>query len=161
MAKRLDRAFATLEVQMNNDRAWHIVETIELGASAAEVWDVVGGFFNLHTWHPDISKTEIPPDQIETTPLRRLLTFPGQPVTTEELIFMDNERYHYRYKWYQGEWGEVVRNYVAEIRLFNLPESSRCSFQWSSTFNNPENAISEFYQRGFHSLRQRFPLNKA
>lgn len=144
---------------MNKDRAWRITESVELGAPASEVWKIVGGFFNLHNWHPDIAKTEIPSNQTEITPLRRLLTFPGQPVTTEELIFMDNERFHYRYKWFAGEWGEQVRNYVAEIQLFDLPESNRCSFQWSSTFNNPEDAITEFYQKGFHALRQRFPLH--
>ena len=140
------------------DRAWRIVESVELGASATTVWELVGGFFNLHTWHPDIEKTEIPKNQTDVNELRRILTFPGQPVTVEELVYMDNERYHYRYKWHQGEWGEVVRNYVAEIRLFDLPESNRCSFQWSSTFNNPENAISEFYNNGFRELEKRFPL---
>lgn len=143
---------------MSTDRAWHIVRTVELGDTAECVWEVVGGFFNIHQWHPDISLTEIPENQTAVSPLRRVLTFPGQPKTTEQLIFMDNERLHYRYKWYAGDWGERVRNYVAEIRLFGLPESNRCSMQWSSTFNHPEDAISEFYENGFQSLLKRFPI---
>ena len=31
----------------------------ELGATAQEVWDLIGGFYTLHTWHPDIHVTEI------------------------------------------------------------------------------------------------------
>ena len=120
--------------------------------------ELVGGFFNIHVWHPDIADTEVPEDQTSVSPLRRVLTFPGQPKTIEELMSLDNERFHYRYKWYQGAWGEDVRNYVAEIQLVPLPESDRCSFQWSSTFNNPEDAITVFYQKGCHHLQQQFPL---
>ena len=142
-----------------SDRAWHVVQTVRLGASAAEVWRVVGGFFNIHVWHPDIASTDVPPDQTDISPLRRLLTFPGQPPTTEELVFFDDERFRYRYRWYAGEWGERVRNYVAEIRLFDLPETDACSLQWSSTFNHATDAVTEFYQNGFRSLSQRFPTD--
>lgn len=142
----------------NNDKAWHIITQVELGVPANEVWEVVGGFFNLHQWHPDISTTEVPADQTAMSPLRRILAFPGQPKTIEELILMDNDKFQYRYKWYAGEWGEAVRNYVAEIRLFDLPESKHSSMQWSSTFNHPTDAITEFYQNGFLELQKRFPL---
>ena len=141
-----------------SDKAFHIVRTVELGASAATAWELVGGFFNIHVWHPDIAVTEIPHEQTSISPLRRVLTFPGQPKTIEELIFMDNERFHYRYKWYSGDWGERVRNYVAEIRLFDLPESVNCSVRWSSTFNHPTDAITTFYENGFAELQKRFPL---
>lgn len=144
---------------MSADRAWHIVRTVELGAPAREVWKVVGGFYTIHTWHPDIELTEIPEDQSAQSALRRILTFPGQPKTTEELILIDNQRFLCRYKWHSGSWGERVRNYVADIRLFDLPETKKCSFQWSSTFNYYEDAISEFYYNGFHKLLKQFPVD--
>ncbi len=72
---------------MNGEyKHWRVVQTVELNASSVDVWQVVGGFFNIHLWHPDIQLTEIPDDQTMVMPIRRVLTFPGQPKTTEELI---------------------------------------------------------------------------
>jgi hypothetical protein len=91
------------------------------------------------------------------SPLRRILTFPGQPKTTEELILMDNANHHYQYKWFAGEWGEKVRDYVSTIRVFDSYMGARCIVQWSSTFYYTEDAVSEFYRRGFRSLETMFP----
>ncbi len=136
-------------------KSWRILQTIELSAAAADVWAVVG-FYTIHTWHPDIENTEIPKDQTKTTALRRELTFPGQSKTIEELLVMDNINFHYRYKWYQGEWGEKVKDYVAEIRVFDIDMKGRSIVQWSSTFLYTEDAISEFYLRGFDQLTRLF-----
>jgi hypothetical protein len=137
-------------------RSWHVVRTVELRAPASEVWQVIGGFFTIHLWHPDIIKTEIPANQTQTPALRRLLTFPGQPTTTEELVLIDNDNFHYRYKWYEGEWGERVKNYVADLRVFDLDMAARSVVQWSSTFSYTEDALSEFYLNGFGALQSRF-----
>jgi hypothetical protein len=139
-------------------KRWHVVQTVELGAPACGVWELIGGFYTIHDWHPDIIRTEVPPDQTETAALRRLLTFPKQPTTTEELILMDNKDFHYRYKWHDGEWGENVKNYVADLRVFDLSLAQRCIVQWSSTFDYYEDALSAFYLNGFHVLQERFPL---
>lgn len=140
-------------------KPWHVVQTVELGAPAREVWRLVGGFYTINTWHPDITRTEVPPRQTETSAIRRLLTFPGQPKTTEELVMMDNENFHYRYKWHQGEWGERIKNYVADLRVFDLQMCKRSIVQWSSTFLYTEDALSEFYLNGFRALQKRFPLS--
>jgi hypothetical protein len=143
---------------MNNEayKNWRVIRTVELNAPAQEVWDLVGGFFNLHKWHPDIVQTEVLSDQTEMSAVRRLLTFPGQPKTTEELIFMDNENFHYRYKWHEGEWGEKVQRYVAEIKVLELELDQRCVVQWSSTFYYFEDALTQFYQNGFDALSKKF-----
>lgn len=91
-------------------------------------------------------------------PLRRLLAFSGQPKTTEELVMIDNDDFHYRYKWHAGEWGERVTNYVAHLRVFHLSMAQRSIVQWSSTFDHFEDAVSAFYENGFRVLRERFPL---
>lgn len=137
---------------------WRVVQTVELGATAAEVWDVVGGFFTIHRWHPDIKLTEISSSQTKTRDLRRILTFPGQPKTIEQLILMDNDNYHYRYKWFKGDWGERVQKYVAAIRVFETDMGKRCVMQWSSTFYFTEDALSTFYWNGFKALQKKFPL---
>jgi hypothetical protein len=144
-----------------DDKHWHILQAVELGAPAKEVWEVVGGFFTIHGWHPDIAVTEVIPDQVETAAIRRRLTFPGQPKTTEELVFMDNENFRCHYKWHAGSWGEMVRNYVAEIKVFDISMEGRCVVQWSSEFDYTEDAVSEFYWNGFRALQERFPLPES
>ena len=136
---------------------WHITRGVVLRAPAAQVWELIGGFYTIHEWHPDIAKTDIPPAQTETRQLRRLLTFPGQPVTTEELVSMDNDDFHYRYKWYQGAWGEEVKNYQASLRVISGDLNQTCLVQWESTFDYPTDAISDFYWNGFRALEKRFP----
>ena len=135
---------------------WRVVRTVELNAPAQEVWNLVGGFFNIHQWHPDIVATEILSNQTEMSDIRRLLTFPGQPKTTEQLIFMDNENFHYRYKWHEGAWGEKVQQYVAEIKVFEIELDKRCIVQWSSTFYYSEDALTQFYENGFAGLVKKF-----
>ena len=137
-------------------KKWRVVRTVELNAPAEKVWALVGGFYNLHQWHPDIAATEVVPDQTEISAVRRLLTFPGQPKTTEQLLFMDNENYHYRYKWHSGAWGEQVKDYVADISVFEVEQGKTCIMRWYSTFVYPEDAITQFYQNGFDSLVARF-----
>lgn len=139
-------------------RPWHVVRTAELGAPAAAVWDVIGGFYTIHEWHPDIEKTEVPPEQTQTRQLRRILTFPGQPTTTEELVSMDNEDFHYRYKWYKGQWGENVKDYRASLRVFSGDLDRTSIVQWESTFEYPTDAISDFYRHGFEALQRLFSL---
>lgn len=138
------------------NKHWHVIRTIEIAASAVDVWEIVGGFYTIHLWHPDISETEISPEQTETHELRRILIFPGQPKTTEELIFMDNENYHYRYKWFQGAWGEDVKNYHASLRVISGDLDKSCILQWESEFDYPTDAISDFYLNGFRELEKRF-----
>lgn len=139
-------------------RRWHVIRTVELGSTADAVWDVVGGFFTIHQWHPDIALTEIPPAQTDTRQLRRLLTFPGQPKTTEELVSMDNADMHYRYAWHAGDWGERVKDYRASLRVLAGDLDRTCIVQWESTFSYPTDAISDFYLNGFRALSERFPL---
>lgn len=139
-------------------RHWHVVRTVELEAAAAAVWDVIGGFYTIHQWHPDIVKTEVPPEQTQTRQLRRILTFPGQPTTTEELVSMDNEDFHYRYKWHEGQWGEEVKDYKASLRVFSGDLDRTCIVQWESTFRYPTDAISDFYRHGFEALERLFPI---
>jgi hypothetical protein len=136
---------------------WNVTRTVQLNATAEKVWAVIGGFYTIHQWHPDIALTEVPSGQTETRQLRRLLTFPGQPKTTEELVSMDNDDFHYRYKWHAGDWGERVRNYHASLRVLAGDLNETCTVQWSSTFDYPSDAISEFYLNGFRALEKMFP----
>ena len=128
-----------------------MIRTVELGRPAATVWDVIGGFFTIHDWHPDITADGDPADQTTTRQLRRLLTFPGQPKTTEELISMDNDDYHYRYQWHAGAWGEAGQG-LPRPRCGCLTATSggRASSSGPSTFVYPDG-------RDQRLLRERLP----
>lgn len=138
------------------NKKWRVVRTVELNSSAEKVWEAVGGFFTIHLWHPDIQKTQIGKDQTSIPQIRRILTFPGQPTTTEELVFMDNENFHYKYKWHAGEWGENVKDYHARIKVLEIETGKRCIVQWSSTFVYHEDALTQFYENGFGALVKKF-----
>ncbi|MFA6083948.1 SRPBCC family protein [Mucilaginibacter sp.] len=136
---------------------WRVVSTVQLGASAEEVWKLVGGFYILPQWHPDITLSEVPEKQPDEKEIRRVLTFPGQAPTVEQLVFMDNENFHYRYKWHAGPWGEQVQQYKAEIKILELDASGNsCVVQWSSTFWYFEDALTQFYKNGFDNLLKIF-----
>jgi hypothetical protein len=139
-----------------NYRDWHVIESVTLNASASTVWELVGGFFNVHKWHPDIQLTEFFDKQTDISPIRRVITSFSEPKTVEELVMMNNDDFHYRYKWYAGVWGERVQNYVANIRVFAIERDQKCTMQWSSTFRYTENPVSEFYWNGFRALQSRF-----
>jgi Polyketide cyclase / dehydrase and lipid transport len=141
----------------NEYRHWNVIRSVTLAATQREVWALIGGFYTLHHWHPDIALSEVPPDQTDVPQLRRLLTIPGQPKTTEELVSMDNADCHYRYKWHAGAWGEAVKNYHASLRVLAGDLDRTCVVQWASEFDCPTDAISEFYLNGFRALLQRFP----
>jgi Polyketide cyclase / dehydrase and lipid transport len=138
---------------------WKVNRTVELGASREDVWQIIGGFYTIHEWHPGIELIEIPEEQTSTRQLRRVVTSPGQPKTTEELLSMDNDECCYRYKWYAGAWGEAVKNYHASLRVFAGDLGRTCIVQWCSEFDYPTDAISTFYENGFRELRARFPLS--
>jgi hypothetical protein len=142
----------------NDTKHWKVNRTVELGASRDDVWQVIGGFYTIHLWHPDIRMIEIPHEQTTTRELRRILTFPDQPKTTEELLSLDNDDCCYHYKWYAGAWGEDVQHYRAALRVFAGDLNRTSIVQWSSEFDYPTDAISTFYENGFRALRDRFPL---
>lgn len=141
---------------VTKSRQWKVVCTIELNAAAETVWETVGGFYTLHLWHPDIKKTQIGKEQVLIPQIRRILTFPGHPTTTEELVFMDNQHFYYSYKWHAGEWGEKIKEYHSEIRVVEIEVGKRCLVQWTGHFRYTEDALTQFYENGFAALVKKF-----
>jgi Polyketide cyclase / dehydrase and lipid transport len=139
-------------------RDWHVIGSVTLNASASSVWELVGCFFNVHKWHHDIQLTEFFDKQTDISPVRRVVTSPNQPKTVEELVLMNNDDFHYRYNWYAVVWGERLKNYVANIRVFAIDEDQKCIMQWSSTFRYTETPVSEFYCNGFFGTPEAISL---
>lgn len=139
-------------------RNWHVIQNVELPANAQAVWDLIGGFYTMHSWHPDISEISVPVEQNTNQCIRRnlLFTIPGSKPATEQLEFLDNENLVYRYKWYAGEWGEEIQNYHSELKVIPLVQGKKCMVQWSGTFFYTEDALSQFYLNGFAVLKKKF-----
>ena len=140
------------KIDTSNYTNWKIVTTCELNAPADVVWKLVGGFYNISEWCPDISISEVQRKQNKDRDIRRKIIFTGQPPAWEELVFMDNENMRYKYKWYKGEWGELVQNYHAEIEVIETKVGKKCLMKWSSTFYYDQDAITQFYHNGFDYL---------
>jgi hypothetical protein len=139
------------------DRHWHVVQTVDVDASADEVWKVVGGFCRIHSWHPDIGSTAVVPDQTDQQLILRFLTFPGPPesTTTEALDFLDNAGRVYGYHAHAGKWGEMVKEYHSQIRVIETG-AMRCLVQWQGEFFYTADAVSDFYRRGLDAVAERF-----
>ncbi len=133
-----------------------VVKTVKLDAPASEVWKLVGGFYNMHLWHPDVTKTTILPDQLKVGAIRRRLRIKKKPKVLEQLTFLDNEKMVYKYRGYKGPWGEKVRDYCAEIRVLETKVGEECMVHWSANFFYFEDPVSKFYKRGLKALKRRF-----
>ncbi len=145
-----------MKIDTRDYKDWRVVVVCELNAPAAKVWHLVGGFYNIDQWHPDIDISEVPEEQVEERDIRRKLTFPRQEPTYEELVFMDNENMRYKYKWHKGEWGEVIQKYHSQIQVVELELDKRCLVQWSSSFYYSEDGLTQFYKNGLENLVKMF-----
>jgi len=135
---------------------WKVITACQLNTSATKAWELVGGFYNLDQWHPDITKSEVQDEQSEDSDIVRKLTIPGQSFNWEQLVFLDNENMRYKYKWYKGEWGEMVQKYHSQIQIIETVKDKQCSVQWSSSFYYYEDGLTQFYHNGFESLIKMF-----
>ena len=135
---------------------WEVITACELNASAAEVWYLVGGFYNIHHWCPDIETSVVQEGQGEDRNIRREIAFPNQPLAWEELEFMDNKNMLYKYKWYKGAWGESVQKYHSQIQVVETELGKKCILKWSAKFFHDSDAITGFYHNGFNFLIEKF-----
>ena len=135
---------------------WKVVTSCMLKASAEEVWDMVGGFYTINNWCPDISDSGVQRGQSNDRDIRRKIIFPGQPAAWEQLTYMDNENMKYRYKWYKGPWGEMIQQYHSEIEVIEVKPGKMCLMKWTGWFYYKEDAITTFYHNGYKFLIDRF-----
>jgi hypothetical protein len=130
--------------------------SISLAASADTVWELIGGFDALPTWHPAVAKSE----QVQEggRKLRRL-SLQGGGEIVEALEDHDDKARRYSYTIVSGPL--PVANYRSELSVrADGPRS--CTVEWGSNFEpqGPEakavGAIRGVYQAGFDSLKKRF-----
>ena len=132
--------------------------SMNVGAEAKAVWDMIGGFNALPDWHPAIVRSEIEEDAEGSV---RTLHLAGGGKVVERLDKHDEEERSYSYSIVSSPL--PVANYSATIRLKDSPDGDGCVVEWESDFEAqgaPEGdavkAIQDVYTAGLDNLRKMF-----
>jgi hypothetical protein len=126
-----------------------------LPASAARVWELVGGFNTLPDWHPAIEKSELS----ESGRVRTLTLADGARLV-ERLQKHDDRSRSYSYAIAASPL--PIADYSATISIRDAGAEG-CVMEWSSSFephgvpeSEAEQAVTAIYESGFESLRRMF-----
>ena len=129
--------------------------TIDIPASADQVWQLIGGFNTLPDWLPLITKSELS----EGGRVRSLQTADGG-VIIERLQTFDNAARTYSYTIEQAPF--PASDYLATIKVEDQGQGARV--KWSGRFNavgvSDEEVVALFngtYQGGLDALRANYP----
>jgi len=129
--------------------------TIEIPASADEVWQLIGDFNSLPDWLPFIPKSELS----EGGRVRSLKTADGA-VIVERLEAFDNAGKTYSYSIEQAPFPATA--YLATIKVEAQGQGARVT--WSGRFTpvgvSEEEVVALFdgiYQGGLQALRANYP----
>ena len=129
----------------------------KLEASAEKVWELIGGFNSLPTWHPAIEKSRT---EGEGGGQVRTLELTGGATIRERLDRADEDAMSYTYSILEGPL--PVAGYVATLCVRDAGDGA-CVVEWSSEFDPdglPEAAaveiIESVYQAGFVGLTEKF-----
>ncbi|RBC04278.1 SRPBCC family protein [Pseudomonas sp. MWU12-2115] len=129
--------------------------TIDIPASADQVWQLIGGFNTLPDWLPFIPKSELS----EGGRVRTLQTADGG-VVIERLQAFDNGAKTYSYSIEQAPF--PATDYLATIKVEAQGQGARVT--WSGRFNakgvSEEEVVALFngiYQGGLQALRANYP----
>ncbi|WP_236188988.1 SRPBCC family protein [Pseudomonas paraglycinae] len=129
--------------------------TIDIPASADQVWQLIGGFNTLPDWLPFIPNSELS----EGGRVRTLQTADGG-VVVERLETFDNAGKTYSYSILQAPF--PATDYLATIRV--EPQGQGAKVTWSGRFTakgvTDEEVVALFrgiYQGGLGALRANYP----
>ncbi|WP_095118278.1 SRPBCC family protein [Pseudomonas sp. Irchel s3f10] len=129
--------------------------TIDIPASADQVWQLIGGFNTLPDWLPFIPNSELS----DGGRVRTLQTADGA-VVVERLQVFDNAAKTYSYSIEQAPF--PATDYLATIKVEAQGQGARVT--WSGRFNakgvSDEEVVALFssiYQGGLEALRANYP----
>ncbi|WP_456022636.1 SRPBCC family protein [Pseudomonas protegens] len=130
--------------------------TIDIPASADQVWQLIGGFNTLPDWLPFIPNSELS----DGGRVRTLQTADGA-VVVERLQAFDNTAKTYSYSIEQAPF--PATDYLATIKVEAQGQGARVT--WSGRFNakgvSDEEVVALFsgiYQGGLEALRANYPI---
>ena len=134
-----------------------VKEEVELAASPARTWAVIGDFRHWQNWHPAFASTEISRGTGNAKGTVRVLATRDGAKFTEELLAHDAAARSYQYRIIESPL--PISNYVSKIEVQESRAGSRVV--WSSSFNvNPgasdeemKKTIAGVYRAGLDSLK--------
>jgi len=104
-------------------------ETVELSASAEDVWAAIGDFCSIADWHPVIAKCE--ESMIDDEKYRTLTTGDGG-VLLEKLDSMDDSNMSFTYSILEGPL--PIANYKSTMSVKEIADKQTI-VSWTSTFD--------------------------
>jgi len=118
--------------------------SVEVPASAEQVWQLIGGFDSLPDWLPYIPGSILS----EGGRIRRLESQEGG-VIIERLEFFDDRNRTYSYSITQAPF--PVTAYYSTLRVYELPVKETARVEWSGTFT-PVNVSDSEAVALFHGI---------
>ena len=120
---------SSLTVLSANVQAVDVEETVEVSASAADVWATIADFCSIADWHPVIAKCEQSEKDGEK---HRTLTTGDGGVLFEKLDSMDDDNMSFTYSIVEGPL--PIANYQSTISVIEN-SGSKATVSWTSTFD--------------------------
>lgn len=136
-----------------------VSEEVELAASPARTWAVIGDFRRWQNWHPAFASTDITVGTGNAKGTVRVLATRDGAKFTEELLARDAVARSYQYRIIESPL--PISNYVSKVEVQESKAGSRVV--WSSSFDvNPgasdeemKKTIAGVYRAGLDSLKAR------
>ncbi len=130
-------------------------EEIELPASASKVWNLLGDFNSISSWHPVIKSSSLD----ENGRVRRV-KIEDDAENVEKLIEYDKKSRYYTYTILDGPL--PVSDYIAKLEVEKITDNST-AVKWSCEFMadgvpdaEVEKNVQKFFQAGLDNLKKIF-----
>lgn len=132
-----------------------VVSKQELNVPAEKVWELIGNFNALASWHPAVESSEL-----SDGGSIRTLTLVGGGEIIERLEKLEDGEYEYSYSIVDSPL--PVSEYSAILKIVKNDDKS-CTVEWGGQFNpsgasadEAEAAIRGIYEAGFENLKKIF-----
>jgi len=154
-------SFAVLSFSAHADGRLNSYYSLNIDASATNVWDIVKDFGGLHNWHPMFSNDVIKSGTNNQIGAVRTLTIADGPSFDEVLVLWDDFKRVYTYEVIDPN-PLPVKNYSSTMTVMQL-EPGVTNVTWTSSYENnsggemPDEELIAFlngaYQAGLDDLK--------
>jgi mxaD protein len=134
-----------------------VSESAKLYVPAERVWQTIGDFEQIQTWHPAVLGCET--DRHGTLPQRRMDLAEAVP-QVEQLDQQDDDNRRHLYSFVSGPL--PVAEMQAELRV-NADDASSCTIEWTAQLSPRDEVedaeadaiatVRDFFRRGLEHLR--------
>lgn len=107
-----------------------VTETVDIDASPDEVWEQVGNFDGLASWHPAIASSRVVAGENNKAGAARELQIKDGPLVTDELVSIDDAQRAYIYRLVDSPL--PLTDYLSTVTV--KPRGEGSEVIWSVTF---------------------------